>query len=223
MTNCVIYSRFSPRRNAAESESCETQEAYARKYVAERSYTVAGVFEDKAVSGADEYRPTLWAAIEALERGSVLVVYKLDRLARNVYLAECIRRAVEAKHGTIEAVQGDVEGNGAEHVMIRQVLAAIAEYERKIIAQRTKWAMLHHQKQGRRMGRYAPYGWRIDPNDSTRLEPVHVEQEAIECIGILHGDGKRPAEIVRELNKSEYKPRGVKWSQKTVSKIIERM
>lgn len=52
------------------------------------------------------------------------------------------RRAVSKTGAMIETVQGSTNGTSAEDVLIRQVLAAFAEYERKMIALRTKYAML---------------------------------------------------------------------------------
>jgi DNA invertase Pin-like site-specific DNA recombinase len=119
--------------------------------------------------------------------------------------------------------------------MIRQVLSAIAEYERKLIGLRTSFAMRQHQKNGKRMGRHAPYGFEIDPeslvahdadpdNNPTRLRPVPDEQEAIEEIRLAHQMGKNPHAIARMLN--EEMPdaaRGSCWRSKLVGRIIERL
>jgi len=224
MSKAIIYTRFSPRRNADESESCEVQEGICRRYADERGHETGRVFKDKDISGKDEYREKLWQAIESLTRGGVLIVFKRDRLARNVYLAEQINRAVESRGATIEAVSGDVAGNGPEQVMMRQVLASIAEYDRKMIALRTSHAMRQHQRNGKRMGRYAPYGFRIDPDDNTRLEPVAVEQHAIELIRDLVADGENPHAITQTLNKIlPEASRGVVWRSKLVTKIIGRL
>ncbi|HUV05760.1 MAG TPA: recombinase family protein [Armatimonadota bacterium] len=224
MTEAIIYTRFSPRKNADTSESCEIQEAICRKHAEDRGYQVLQVFHDPDVSGKDEYREKLWQAIEALPRGGRLIVFKRDRLARNVYLSEQINRAVAARGCMIDAVSGDVEGDGPEHTMIRQVLAAIAEYERKLIALRTSFAMKQHQKNGRRMGRYAPYGSKIDPVDSTILIPAPREQKVLEFIRELIGEGRNQGQIVRALNKERLgSARGKKWNSKSVAKIIERM
>jgi DNA invertase Pin-like site-specific DNA recombinase len=223
-TRAIIYTRYSPRRNSEECESCEVQLAYCEQHAHKKGYTIEKTFEDRAVSGKDEDRPGMWAAIEHLERGDVLLVMKHDRLARNVYLSELVRRAVETVGARIEAVQGDVEGDGPEHVMIRQVLASIAEYERKITALRTKYAMLHHQKNGRRMGRYAPYGFAVDPDDPKRLTPVGAEQVALERIVELHGQGKNTCEIARVMNSEMPElARGEQWVPKTIRKIVGRL
>ena len=224
MTRAIIYTRYSPRRNADESESCEVQEGICRRHAESKGYAVAQVFHDPDISGADEYRQKLWEAIESLEPGSVLVVFKRDRLARNVFLAEQINRAVIKQGGRIEAVSGDIEGDGPEHVMVRQVLASIAEYERKMIGIRTSYAMKQHQRNGRRMGRYAPYGYELAPENPNQLVPVPSEQEAIELIREMADGGVRMIDIARRLN--EEMPdacRGQVWRSKTIKKIVDRI
>jgi site-specific DNA recombinase len=219
----IIYTRFSPRRNSDQSESCEIQLAICEQHAAKKGYEVAGIFHDKDVSGKDEFREVLWKAIESLEKGDVLLCFKRDRLARNLYLSEQINRAVLKNGATIEAVTGDVEGDTDEIVMIRQVLASISEYERKMMAKRTKFSMLQHQKNGKRMGRYAPYGWKIDPEDPSRLVEVDKEQEALARIKVLHAAGKNTCEIARAMNEEMgYLARGPKWVPKTIRKIISR-
>jgi DNA invertase Pin-like site-specific DNA recombinase len=222
--NCIIYTRFSDRRNAEDCESLEVQSAYCEQHAHKKGYAVAHTFSDAAMSGKDEDRPGMWAAIEHLDKGDVLLVYKLDRLARNVYLMELVRRAVATAGARIEAVQGDVEGEGPEQVLIRQMLASIAEYERKITALRTKWAMLHHQKSGRRMGRYAPYGWEIDPDDPRNMLPVEKEQSAIAVVYQLADAGRTTNQIHLEMNKNmRYAARAKSgWNYKTISKIVGR-
>lgn len=225
-TSCVIYTRFSPRRNADACESAEVQEAYCEQYAAQNGMEVVGVYCDRGVSGKVENRPRMWEAIEAIPRGGVLLVYKRDRLARNVYLEETLKRAVEARGGRIMAVSGDIEGDGPEQVMIRQILSSISEYERKLIGIRTRWAMLDRQRRGQRMGRYAPYGFRLDPQDHARLVTDEREQEALrEMRRVWEKSGRSmtPGAVRTHMNAgwSDYS-RGAKWDHKTVRKILER-
>ena len=224
MTDAVIYTRFSPRRNAEESESCTMQENTCRRYAEAKGYNVIEAFNDEDVSGKDAFREKLWEAIEMLKRGSVLIVYKRDRLARDLYLSEQINRSVSAQGARIEAVSGDVAGSGPEQDLIRQVLASISEYERKLIAMRTSWAMKQHQKNGKRMGRYAPYGWKIDPNDETRIVEEPTEQKVVKIVKALHEKGISIYKITNALNeKMPEKARHEKWNAKLIGKIIERM
>jgi site-specific DNA recombinase len=200
MRNAVVYTRFSPRRNAETCESCEAQLAHCEQYAHSHQLEVKACYHDKDASGADEYREPLWQAIKDLRKGDVLLVYKRDRLARNVYLSEQINRSVAKRGGTIEAVSGDVAGTSAEHTMIRQVLASVAEYERKLISSRTKHSMKYYQSQGRRMGRYAPYGWMLDPADPSRMIVAPQEVAAIEEMRRLRREGKSLRSIVQHLD-----------------------
>lgn len=219
----VVYTRFSPRRNAEESESCEVQLAYCEQYAAQHALDVVRVFDDPDVSGADEYREKLWQAIEALKHSSVLLVYKRDRLARNVYLSEQINRAVEKKGATIEAVSGDVKGDSAEAKMIRQVLAAIAEYERKMIASRTRHAMRYHLAHGRVMGGEPPYGYSADPADPKRMVVNKREMEVFEDVRRWHAAGMTYNGITRKLNEERRDlARHSSWNVKTVRKLCLR-
>lgn len=221
--NAVIYTRFSPRRNADESESCETQEALCLHHAKKQELEVRRVFHDRDVSGADEFRQVLWSAIESLEKGDVLIVYKRDRLARDLFLSEQINRAVASRGAAIEAVTGDISGDTAEVQFIRQVLASVAEYERKMIGMRTSHAMKAHQKNGRRMSAIPPYGWKVNPDDPARLVPVPDEQEVVERIQQQVEDGKSVREIVRELNRG-YKDchRSGYWRSRDVERIVAR-
>lgn len=219
----VIYTRFSPRRNAEESESCEVQQAYCEQHAAQKGYEIRAIIHDPDVSGADEYREKLWEAISLLYKGDVLLVYKRDRLARNVYLAEQINRAVRTRGATIEAVSGDIPGNGPEQILVRQVLAAIAEYERKLISTRTRMSMRQHQRNGRRMSHHPPYGWGADPDDPKRLVPIPSEMGAVERIKALHAEGKTYYEIAKILNdEMPDRARTGKWYDKTVRKVLLR-
>ncbi len=219
----VIYTRFSPRKDANESESCDTQRALCRELAEKKGIKVRATFDDPDVSGKDEYREKLWLAIEALQKTDVLIVYKRDRLARNVYLSEQINRTVKKRGCRILAVSGDVEGDGPEHEMIRQILASVSEYERKLIAMRTSHAMKHHQKNGRKMSSNCPYGWKDHPTVKGHMVADQNELIAINYIKKLIDLDKNNSEIARLLNAemSEYSRTG-KWNVKTVTSIIRR-
>lgn len=217
----VIYTRFSPRKNADESESCEIQLAFCEQHCAKLGLDVASVVHDPDASGADEFREKLWSAIDSLRKGWVLVVYKRDRLARNVYLAEQINRTVERKGASISAVSGDISGDSPEIRMIRQVLASVAEYERKIIAMRTSHAMRHHQANGRRMSSQCPYGWKDGPEG--KMIQIPLEQSIVAEICARYAAGQSVGAIRRWLDE-EHKDaaRRGSWNYKIVKKICIR-
>jgi site-specific DNA recombinase len=224
MTNAIIYTRFSPHRNRnKESESCDTQEALCRTLAKVENLFVKQVVHDPDISGKDEYRENLWLAINAMEKGDVLLVYKRDRLARNVYLSEQINRSVKKKGGRILAVAGDIEGDGPEQEMIRQVLAAISEYERKLISMRTSHAMRHHMRNGRRMSSKCPYGWKQDPDDDARMVANDEELDAIDRVLELYAENKSYRKTAEAMNdEMPDLSRSKSWTHRTIGRIMRR-
>ena len=233
----IVYSRYSPRRNANDCESIEVQLDFCRKYCSENNIEIVREFADRALSGGDEDRPELWAAIAALERGYVLVVYRLDRLARSVYLSDIIERSVHAKKATFLSIAGEgTWSDSDEDFLIRKILQALAEYERKVISARTRAAMLRHQAAGRLMGSIAPYGFMIDPDNSRRIVKNPHERIIINQIKRLHDKGLSLRKIANELTNLNYQPRKVskkfkgrtvlvkgKWSAQTIHVILKRL
>src|SRR5713101_5677969 len=83
MTPAIIYARYSPRPNAGESMSIETQLDRCRAYCKGNDYPVTAEYKEPNVSG-DALRPELQKAIQHSQRlRAVLVVSKLDRAARD--------------------------------------------------------------------------------------------------------------------------------------------
>jgi len=221
--NAIIYARFSPRPNADQSESIKKQIEVCREYCRKKQYAVLEHFEDRALSGTDADRPGLWAAIDAVKRGYVLVVRWRSRLARDVYLEETIERLVDKAGGHIEAVE---ENNGQKphDKMIRQILAAFREYERRMIAMRTKYAMLKYQNKDKRiMSKKLPYGYKRDPHNKDKMIEEPREQIAIDIMERLREKGISYRGIAKELDRLNYPPRnGGKWSHRTVSAVLKR-
>lgn len=227
MTRAILYARFSPRRNEETSLSNEVQIAQMEDYCRKEGIEVFRTFKDSAISGSMHDRPGLTAALGALKKGYILLVYQRDRLAREVLLAELIRRQVSAAGATIRALSGDIEGDPSDPtiIFVRQIMDAVAELARKQTAQRTRDSMRTHQANGLRMGRFAPYGWEVDPADPKRLIPRESEQPAIARIVKLHkkGTGLKIVRIVERMNEEMPEiARGKAWTYRTVKKILDR-
>ena len=224
MTNAIIYARFSPRRNSDTCESIETQYDLCKAYCNKNNINIVGQFSDKALSGSDEDRPSLWAAIEELKRNDVLIVYRLDRLARSVYLSDIIERTVKKKGASIVSICGEgTWTNSDEDWLVRKILQTLAEYERKVIAARTKAAMLRHQANGRRMSKEPPFGFCVDPDDPARLIEHLKEQQAITRIIELKQSNMTLRAICRQLKSEGFRCRtNDNWHHTTVKRIVER-
>ena len=101
-------------------------------------------------------RPGFTKLVDRMEAGDVLVVTKLDRLGRN---AMDVRSTVEALAASGIRVHclalGGVDLTSAAGKMTMQVLAAVAEFERDLLIERTQSGQARARAQGKHMGRPA--------------------------------------------------------------------
>lgn len=111
------------------------------------------IFQEKA-SGAKSDRPQLVAVLDALESGDVLVVTRLDRLARSTYdLLSTIKR-IEARDAQLKSLTEIwADTTSAHGRLMLTVLGGLAEFERELIVQRTQEGRERAKREGRRLGR----------------------------------------------------------------------
>lgn len=221
MKRVVIYTRFSPRPDAAESESCETQLAQCLEHAALKGWEVLSCHEDKAVSGSAYPRPGLTAALAALGKGVVFLAYSADRIARDLRISETVHHLVEARKARVVVVVGGTDATGPEAGLTRRLVASVAQYEREKGNLRTKQAMLTHQANGRCVGSEAPYGYVKLESGLLGHEPI--EKPAVKRIMELHADGVTNYGIAKILNAEMQRiARHGKWNAGTVGRIIAR-
>ena len=109
----------------------------------------------RAVALGAGSRPGLLRALEACKSGLVdgLVVAKLDRLSRSVQQAAALLAEAEHEGWAIVALDLGVDLSTPSGEVMAHVLAAIAQFERRLIGQRTKDALAVKKAQGVQLGR----------------------------------------------------------------------
>ena len=224
----VIYARYSPKSKDRKdrTETIETQVKVCRDHCRKMKWPVpkaTKAFSDMLKSGEDEQRPGLWAAVDSLTKGDVLLVYRLDRLARGVYLSHVVDRAIDTARARLVSVadQGTWTDT-AEDEFIRNIFRALDQYNRRAGAYRTKQAMLRQQAGGKRMSKLPPYGMRVDPQDFSRLILDQEEQEAIARCIELDREGLSLRQIAGELDEERYSARTGIWHHSQVRHILRR-
>ncbi|MFJ8001986.1 recombinase family protein [Streptomyces sp. NPDC096310] len=134
--------------------STDDQEAQLQR----DALTVAGcsrIFEDKA-SGKNIDRPALTAVLDYLRAGDTLVVWKLDRLGRSLIDLVGIVDGLRGRGVGFKVLTGAlsaVDTTSADGRLFFQIIAAMAEFERSLIKDRTKAGLEAAKAQGRTGGR----------------------------------------------------------------------
>ena len=145
--------------------------------------TAAGcekVFTDTA-SGAKAERPGLADALAFARKGDSLVVWRLDRLGRSLPELVKIVGELEAAGVGFESTTERIETSTAAGRLVFHVFAALAEFERRLIVERTMAGLAAARARGRKGGRPG------------------LPAEKIAAIHALADSGRGPAEICKAL------------------------
>ncbi len=113
------------------------------------------IYED-AASGAKDDRPDLAACIKSLRKGDTLVVWKLDRLGRSLRHLVEITENFNARGIGLKVLTGqgaNIDTTTAAGRMVFGIFAALAEFERELISERTKAGLAAARARGRKGGR----------------------------------------------------------------------
>lgn len=152
----IGYVRVSTDEQADSGAGLAAQRAAIASEAARRVWSLAAVHEDAGASGKSLVgRPGLQAALAAVERGeaSALVVAKLDRLSRSLLdFADLMERS-RRQGWAIVALDLGVDTTTPSGEMMANVLAVFAQFERRLIGQRTKDALAQKRAAGVRLGR----------------------------------------------------------------------
>lgn len=115
------------------------------------------VFEDHGISGAvNANRKGLSDALAACGAGDVLVVWKLDRLGRSLLDLVELVETLKGKGAGLKVLAGHgatVDTTTANGRLIFGIFAALAEFERELIRERTRAGMQAARRRGRHVGR----------------------------------------------------------------------
>lgn len=113
------------------------------------------IYTDK-ISGSKDQRPGLEHCLKALRENDTLVVYKLDRLGRNLkHLIQTVEDLTKRKIGfKVLSGQGvNIDTTSPAGKMIFSIFGALAEFERELIRERTMAGLQAARARGRKGGR----------------------------------------------------------------------
>ncbi|TAK37287.1 MAG: recombinase family protein, partial [Lysobacteraceae bacterium] len=168
----VAYLRVSTDHQADQGHGLDVQRQAIKSWARAHSHRVVLWTEDAGISGSNglDAREGLLQALSAIQEGraAALVVYRLDRLARDLVLQEQLLREIWSMRSRVfstaagEEAYLDPEGRSDDpsRDLIRQVLGAVAQYERAMIRLRMRSGKARKRELGGFIGGQVPFGSR---------------------------------------------------------------
>jgi DNA invertase Pin-like site-specific DNA recombinase len=179
------YRRVSTREQAELGASLEHQSNIITGECDHRGWHLAEMIEDAGASGKNLKRPGLERALELLAAGEAgaLVAAKLDRLSRSVVDFASLLELSRAQGWALVVLDVGADTSTAAGEMLVNVMASFAQYERRLIGQRTRDGLAVKKAQGVKLGR-----------------PSTLSTDVVARIRRHRADGLSLAAIAVELN-----------------------
>lgn len=201
-----------------QGDGFDRQRQMIGSYAAQNGLTVVRWFQEEGVSGAIDCgsRPAWLQMIQAImEDGGTktILVERLDRLARDLMIQEHIIADVRKRRITLISVaEPDMCHDDPTRKLMRQIMGAIAEYDKTMIVLKLRGARQRAKARTGRCEGIKPYG------------ELPGEAAVLEIMGSSRSEGMSIARITRNLNAAEQKPRrGKVWHENTVARILRRV
>lgn len=180
-------------RVSTEEQNLDMQEQAIKKYANEKGLEL--VLYVEKISSRKAYRQELEHALKAATIGDVLVVYKLDRLARSTKELYSLTDKLSLKGVEFVSIHDALDTTTPKGKAMLGMLAVFAEFERDIIQQRTKAGLEEAKKRGRVGGRPA-----IDEKKKTQVKALFEAGESAADIAKEYGIGRSTVyKIIRQL------------------------
>jgi DNA invertase Pin-like site-specific DNA recombinase len=211
MTNYVSYLRVSTQRQGQSGLGIEAQRHAVQSYLHSVNGTLLQEFIE-VESGSLRQRPILAQSIAQSKRsGAVLLIAKLDRLARNVAFVSSLM------DGGVDFVAADAPF--ANRLMLH-ILAAFAEHEREQISERTKAALAAAKARGVVLG---ANGRKLADR---HLADAKAFAEAIRMpvLSLIAQGAVTLQDVADGLNRAGHRSRqGAAWSPGPISRVLRRL
>jgi site-specific DNA recombinase len=224
-SKAVGYVRVSSEEQAASGFGLATQEAAIKAFAASQGYELLEVVVDPGVSGATRPgdRDGFRRIIEMAEQGafSVLLVWKFDRLARQIIYAVTAANELQEAHGVqLRSVTEPIDTATPMGRTVFAILAGMAEQERQVITERTFLSRREKASRGGFAGGAAPLGYKKD-REGGLVEDAEAAA-TVRRIFAMKAEGSTLQAIANALNSGgTATARGGKWWPATVRYVLD--
>lgn len=154
----------------------------------------AQVFTDHGVSGSTFSRPGLDEILRTLTAGDTLVVWRLDRLGRSIQKLIELVETLGKEEIQFVSITECIDTTSAGGTLLFHIMAALAQFERSLIGERTRAGMRAAKARGKHIGRR---------HAMTKAECVHAHQllSAHSTLVVAQQFDIHPKTLIRSLHR----------------------
>ena len=217
--NAVIYARYSSDNQ--REESIEGQLRECKAFAEKNNMIVLRSYIDRALSAKTDNRPEFQRMIKdsSKELFDVIIVWKLDRFARNRY-DSAHYKAMLRKNGVKVVSATEVISEGAEGIILESVLEGYAEYYSAELSEKVIRGMTENALKCKYNGGAVPMGYVIDSEQHFKIDPLTAP--VILDIFQRYADGATMQQLVNLLNSKGLKSsRGGKITLNIINHILK--
>jgi site-specific DNA recombinase len=185
---CAIYTRKSTEEGLAqEFNSLDAQRDCAEAYIQSQRQqgwmALPQHYDDGGFTGANLERPGLQRLLADIEAGRIdcVVIYKVDRLSRSLFDFARLMNIFEKHSVSFVSVTQQLNSNTPMGRLTLNILLSFAQFEREMVAERTRDKTSAARKKGKWTGGYPVLGYDSDPSRS-RLAVNEGEAEQVRGI-----------------------------------------
>lgn len=195
--NAVIYARYSSSNQREESIAGQLREC--RRYADANGFTIIKEYTDSALTGKTDKRPAFQQMIKDSENGAfqAVIVWKLDRFARNRYDAAMYRHKLTKNGVRIYSAMENIS-DSPEGIILEGLMESLAEYYSANLAENVKRGLYDSALEFKVLSQ-PTYGYKRGENG--RYEIDEYTAPIVARIFNEYASGKPYMQIVDDLNK----------------------
>ena len=195
----VIYARYSSDNQREESIEGQIRECTA--YAEKNGITVVKHYIDRALSAKTDNRPDFQQMIKDSEKRlfDIVLVWKLDRFARNRYDSAHYEYQLERNHVKLVSATEPISDSPAG-IMVKSMLTGMAEYYSAELSEKVVRGMTENVLKGKYNGGTIPIGFKVDEEKFFQIDPLKAPfvVEAFQ----RYNEGATMKELMNWLNDS---------------------
>ena len=229
MKNAVSYVRVSSDDQAKSGFSIPQQITNNMNFAVQNGYKIDKTFKDEGISAKDLNRPALQDLLaycmDKSNNVEAVVVWKLDRISRSIADYSATLEPFFKENNIKLLTVTDINGDGLDVEMMRQISMVFAERERKTAALRTKEGIRGKVATGQ-YPNHPPYGYKNIEKPGSRYKEMVLDEESAFFVRqaftmCLNGDSSRT--IASKLYKMGFRnKKGNKVCKSSIDMILRR-